>query len=191
MSGKVVSNRKHRTMKFHNYVKVFIALAIATSLGLIVTSLGGCGGSVAQADNEKTLAEGTFEVSADFSTLIVTPVGSSCVLQVEGSLEFRGTLEGSGSAQTRTLVFAPCEDVMSNPPGTFADVVTAYARFEGTVSGSPANTTVTYLGKTEEGGAIAGLMTVKGRNLTGLLDVAAQVAEGGSYDGYIIIKTED
>ncbi|HMQ55379.1 MAG TPA: hypothetical protein PKE64_08365 [Anaerolineae bacterium] len=175
-------------MKLHNYMKVFVALAIATSLGLIVTSLGVCGGSVVQADNEKVLAEGTFEVSADFSTLTITPVGSSCVLQVEGSLEFRGTLEGSGSAQTRTLVFAPCEDVMGNPPGTFADVVTAYAGFEGTVSGSPANATVTYLGKTEEGGAIAGLMTVKGRNLTGLLDVAAQVAEGGSYDGYILNK---
>ena len=74
---------------------------------------------------------GSFAAIVDFSTLTLTPKGRNCLLQVEGELVFTGTIEGSGTAQTSALVFAPCSDVVTTPPGTFPDVFKSIARLRG------------------------------------------------------------
>ena len=65
---------------------------------------------------------GSFAAIVDFSTLTLTPRGRNCLLQVEGELVFTGTIQGTGMGQTSALVFAPCSDVATTPPGTFPDV---------------------------------------------------------------------
>jgi hypothetical protein len=67
-------------------------------------------------------ASGDFAAIVDFTTLTLTPRGRNCLLQVKGELRFTGTIQGSGTGQTSALVFAPCSQVATTPPGTFRDV---------------------------------------------------------------------
>jgi hypothetical protein len=132
---------------------------------------------------------GTFDAIVDFSTLTLTPRGSNCLLEVEGRLEFSGTIEGTAVGQTSALVFAPCEDVgdLNNPPGTFPDVFKSELDFEGTVDGEPAEAKVLYMGQVEPPGDIEGRL-IFSNGVQGQLDVTARVAVGGDYRGSVVVN---
>lgn len=130
-------------------------------------------------------AEGEFTATVDFSTLTLTPRGSRCLLEVQGEIVFEGALEGTASAETAALVFASCDHVATNPPGTFRDSFRADLDFTGTLNGHPAIADITYLGVTEVGGNVAGVMILS-HGLTGVLKIDAIVAVGGSYHGRLI-----
>ena len=154
-----------------------IALAAALSvLGVTAPVLAGARVGVA----------GDFTVNVDFPTLILTPVGANCLLEVSGELTFTGTLDGVATGRTRALVLAPCAEVAVNPPGTFKDRFRSKLEFAGMVDGHAAIADLTYLGITEVGGAIEALIRLSS-GLTGVLKVDAQVAVGGSYRGFVRI----
>ncbi len=88
----------------------------------------------------------------------------------------------TGSA---ALVFASCDQVLVNPPGTFRDVFRSHLEFTGTLDGLPAQADITYLGTTSVGGNVAGLM-ILAHGLHGVLAVDAIVATGGTYEGVVI-----
>jgi len=150
---------------------------------LIVTSLLLLGLSVPATANDELTASGTFDTTLDFSTLTVTPVGKACRLNVEGQLDFDGTLDGTADAATTALIFAPCSDVQSTPPGTFADVFRSRLEFQGTVAGTPATAEILWVGVTRAGGEIDAVMLVDGDDVRGRLHVDAIVGVGGSYQG--------
>lgn len=149
---------------------------------LFVLLLTGVTVPVYAADSIK--ANGEFIANVDFTTLTLAPVGVNCLLEVDGNLEFSGTLEGIAIGTTRALVFASCEDVAVNPPGTFKDVFRSRLEFLGTVNGEPATADLTYLGITEVGGAIKAKFILN-NGLKGVMKVDAIVAVGGSYRGVV------
>ncbi|MCE7981145.1 MAG: hypothetical protein DYG89_08135 [Caldilinea sp. CFX5] len=126
-------------------------------------------------------ADGAFTAAIDFSSLRTEPVGANCQLTVQGTLTFSGRLAGDATATTRALVMGDCSSVVSNPPGTFADVFQSELLFTGTLDGAAvADLAILYQGKTAVGGAITGQVRLaNGR--AGVLDVEGVVAQGGSY----------
>lgn len=130
---------------------------------------------------------GHFDAMVDFSTLTLTPRGSNCLLEVEGRLVFTGTIEGTASGQTSALVFAPCADVATTPPGTYPDVFRSEAVFEGTVDGQPAQANLLYMGRVQPGGRIEGRLILS-NGVAGRLEVEAQVAVGGEYHGSVVVN---
>jgi hypothetical protein len=130
---------------------------------------------------------GSFDAIVDFSTLTLTPRGSNCLLQVEGRLVFTGTIEGAANGQTSALVFAPCADVATSPPGTYPDVFRSELVFEGTVDGEPARANVLYMGRVQPGGQIEGRLVLS-NGVQGRLEVDARVAVGGEYRGSVVVN---
>jgi hypothetical protein len=131
-------------------------------------------------------ASGLFDAIVDFTTLTLTPRGRNCLIQVKGQLVFTGTLEGPATGQTTALVFASCPDVAANPPGTFPDVFHSELVFDGRVDGEPAEANVRYMGRSEAGGHIAGRLLLS-HGVEGRLVVDAQLAEGGEYEGSVVV----
>lgn len=127
-------------------------------------------------------ASGQFDALVDFSTLSLEPVAGGCRLTVSGTLRFTGTLEGSAYGTTRALVFAPCEQVATAPPGTYADVFRFEGTFEGTVAGTPATGPLGYAGVTSPGGAIDAAIWLGG-DVPAAARATATVAVGGTYTG--------
>ena len=169
---------------------------VATGIALLI--IGGCGdgddisGPNAPASSVQALSvarqietSGHFDAIVDFSTLTLTPRGSNCLLQVEGELVFTGTIEGTATGQTSALVFAPCADVATSPPGTYPDVFKSELEFEGTVDGEPARANVLYMGRVQPGGQIEGRLILS-NGVQGRLAVEAQVAVGGEYRGSVV-----
>lgn len=130
---------------------------------------------------------GSFDAIVDFATLTLTPRGRNCLLVVRGQLVFSGTIEGPAVGQTSALVFAPCADVAANPPGTFEDVFRSELVFEGTVDGEPASANVLYMGRSQPGGRITGRL-VFSNGVQGRLEVDAQLAVGGVYQGSVVVN---
>ena len=131
---------------------------------------------------------GNFAAHVDFSTLMLTPTGSNCLLGVDGRLVFSGTIEGTAVGHTTALVFASCADVASHPPGTYPDVFKSVAVFNGTVGGiAVSGVPLLYTGRSEPGGHIDALF-VFSRGVEGILSVDAQLAVGGSYRGTVVIR---
>ena len=130
---------------------------------------------------------GSFAAIVNFSTLTLTPRGSNCLLQVEGELVFTGTIEGSGTGRTSALVFAPCADVATTPPGTYPDVFKSELVFEGTVDGQPAQANLLYMGRVQPGGRIDGRL-VFSNGVQGVLEAEARVAVGGDYRGFVVVN---
>lgn len=144
--------------------------------------------SGAAAPARRIEATGHYDAVVDFSTLTLTPRGRNCLLEVDGTLFFTGTIEGIATAHTSALVFAPCDQVATTPPGTFRDVFTSRAEFEGTVNGVDAHANLLYAGETEVGGAIDAHL-IFSNGLAGVLDaVDARVAVGGDYRGAIVVR---
>lgn len=132
-------------------------------------------------------AAGTFDVLLDLGSLRLQPVGNRCVLTVSGTLTFSGTLQGTATATTTAFEDASCEEVMANPPGTFADVFSSSGAFTGTVAGRPVSAALVYAGRTAVGGSIEAIMRFRG-DLTGVLHVDATLGVGGSYGGVLVLR---
>src|SRR4051812_37128548 len=133
-------------------------------------------------------ATGHYDANVDFSSLTLTPRGRNCLLEVDGQFVFTGTIAGTATAHTSALVFAPCAQVAITPPGTYRDVFTSRAVFDGTVNGEPAHSRLLYAGETQVGGTIdAHLIFSDG--MAGVLDVVdAHVAVGGDYRGAVVVR---
>ena len=134
-----------------------------------------------------TEVAGGYDAVVDFSTLTLTPLGRNCRLVVDGMLVFTGAIEGTATGTTTALVFAPCAEVATTPPGTFRDVFTSELHFVGTIDGEPAEADGLYQGVTEVGGAIDGHLHFF-NGVAGVLDVDAMVAVGGSYEGALVVR---
>lgn len=141
------------------------------------------------ADHDLVVARGEFTASVDFATLTLMPIGANCLLEVDGALNFTGTLEGLASGTTRALVLADCADVAFNPPGTFADVFRSSLEFIGTIDGEPVIADITYRGRTAVGGAITAVMMLS-NGANGVLHVDAIVVVGGAYKGIVLLDDD-
>lgn len=133
-------------------------------------------------------ASGDFAALVDFATLTLTPRGRNCRLEVDGRLVFTGTIEGTATGHTSALVFAPCSEVATTPPGTFRDVFRSELEFVGTVNGEPARATVLYMGGVAPGGEIDGRLQFHHGDVRGELDADAVVAVGGTYSGSVVVR---
>ena len=132
-------------------------------------------------------ASGHFDAIVNFATLTLTPRGVNCLLEVDGQLVFTGTIEGTAVGRTSALVFAPCSDVATTPPGTFRDVFKSELVFRGTVDGEPAQANLLYMGGVQPGGEIAGRLLFS-NGVAGRLEVEARVAVGGDYHGAVVVR---
>jgi hypothetical protein len=176
--------------------------AMAALVGLV----GGCvdGGSVlepaapaaalhgkapvtpAQAGNPRILASGEFVSGVDFGNATLTAQGNHCIVRVDGEVEFFGTLEGSATGTSTVRVFATCAEVESTGSlDAFRTNFHSEGVFTGTVDGAPAEADFTYQGRSEVGGRINARIRFSG-GLQGVLHVDARIAEGGTYDGFVI-----
>ncbi len=100
-----------------------------------------------------------------------------CEFQVRGRLIFEGTLRGEADGTTTALIFAPCAEATTNPPGTFS----------GTVAGLPTAGKLTYAGITRAGGAIRAVTRPSGDNARATLHTRdAPVLVGGGYRGVAV-----
>lgn len=127
-----------------------------------------------------------YDAIVDFTTLTLTPRGRNCLLRVDGQLVFSGTIEGAATGTTTALVFATCSEVATTPPGTHPDVFKSELAFEGTIDGVPAEGDMMYQGRSQEGGRIEGRI-IGSRGISGVLEVDAQRAVGGSYSGLLVV----
>lgn len=155
---------------------VLAALASATiSVGVMAAP------SVTEA---RSVARGEFTVAVDVATVTLEDLGTkACNLTVDATLSFTGTIVGTAEGKTVALVAAPCSEVATTPPGTFADVFAFVGDFAGTIDGDTAAAKLGYAGATRAGGAIKALMTLS-HGARGLLKVDAVAGQGGTYAGF-------
>lgn len=129
-------------------------------------------------------AAGNFSAAVDFATLQVKDVrGDKCEFTVNGTLTFTGTVTGVATGTTTAVIFAPCSEATTNPPGTFFDIFRFEGTFVGTVAGSPVTGPLIYRGVTRPGGAIDATIRLVGDGGRAVLRAEAVVAVGGSYTG--------
>ena len=132
-------------------------------------------------------ASGHFDAIVDFRTLVPTPRGQNCLLDVDGQLVFTGTIVGTATGHTQALVSATCAEVASAPPGTYPDVFHSALVFDGTVDGTPVHAEGWYMGRSQPGGGIDGRLVLHG-GARGVLDVQARIAVGGDYAGSLVVQ---
>jgi hypothetical protein len=173
-------------------------------IGTVATAVlfgfvGGCadGGAVlepaahaaesrAQAGNPRIQAAGAFVSQPDFDNATLTPQGNHCIVQIDGVLMFFGTLEGTASGTSTVRIFATCAEL--ELPGSlddFRSVFRSEGVFLGAVDGAPAEADFVYQGRSDVGGRVDARVHFSG-GLQGVLHVDAEVAEGGSYEGFVI-----
>jgi hypothetical protein len=161
-------------------------IVLAATPVMAVAATGGATPShIPSRSHGSTLAaSGEFTAALDPTTVRLQPVGSLCLLTINGTLAFTGTIQGTASGTTAALETAPCAEVAANPPGTFADVFRFAGTFTGTVGGQPAEAEISYAGHTAVGGSIDAVM-VFSDGFRALLRVRATVAVGGTYRGVV------
>ena len=128
---------------------------------------------------------GTFTANVDFSTVQLKDArGGNCLLTVNGTLSFSGSLKGHSVGTTTALEAAPCSAVAApnTPPGTYSDVFKFRGNFVGKVSGRTVDNSLTYTGVTHVGGHIDAVIALRGGGI-GPMRADATVAVGGSYSG--------
>jgi hypothetical protein len=137
--------------------------------------------------SRRVQTSGKFDAHVFFPTVTLTPKGRNCLLQVDGELVFTGTIEGTAPAHTSALEAASCAEVAANPPGTFPDVFTSVAVFDGFVDGKKAHANLLYAGRVQVGGHIDAVFILSD-GVAGILAVDAQVAVGGTYRGAVVVR---
>jgi hypothetical protein len=154
--------------------------------GAVLVPAAAAAESAAQAGNPRILASGEFVPEPDFANATLTPQGNHCIVQVDGVLIFFGTLDGVASGTSTARVFATCAELAL--PGSlndFRSVFRSEGVFTGTVDGAPAEANFVYQGRSDVGGQVDARVHFSG-GLQGVLHVDAEVAEGGSYEGFVI-----
>jgi hypothetical protein len=168
-------------------MSVSLARPGAVAALVLAGALGG-GGAVAHADpappGPAQRATGSFDATVDFTSLVAQEVrGNKCELTVAGALTFTGTVEGTATGTTTAVVFAPCAEALSLPPGAFFDVFRFEGTFVGAVDGTPAEGELSYAGVTRVGGGIDATVLLDADAARAVLRADAQVAVGGTYSG--------
>lgn len=160
------------------------AAATVLAAGVVAASLAA---PAEAAPRRATSASGTFVVGPDVTFGAPQDVrGNKCLLTVDGTLHFTGSLEGAATGTTKAVVHASCEDALAAPPGAYFDVFRFTGEFEGTVGGQPADGTLTYSGVTQEGGQIDAVIRLRGgEGWARLRTTDAVVLQGGSYRGKV------
>lgn len=132
-------------------------------------------------------ARGGLQVSIDPATLQAAPVGDGtrCLLRVQVTLVFTGTVSGTASGTTSALVEGTCADATSTPPGTFRDAFRFTGNFHGAVAGATVWAAVEYAGVTRVGGQVSALLLLRGDTQV-LGAVQAQAGGSGSYRGVVL-----
>jgi hypothetical protein len=126
-------------------------------------------------------AAGTFSVTYDFASLQVEPQGQQCILRVQETVTFTGTLAGASATvePAEAVFFATCDEVLANPEpfrDEFRDVE-YYIGDDGTEA------TLTAVGARADG-VYRGILIVQG-DLQGLLHQVGTSA-GGTYEGVLV-----
>ncbi|MDI3331191.1 MAG: hypothetical protein QJR09_10745 [Micrococcus sp.] len=131
---------------------------------------------------------GTIDVQVDLGSISATPAagGTRCVLTADVTLQFSGTVEGTAVGETVARVNAPCSEVTTMPPGTFADTFRFSGDFEGDVAGTPTTAEVEYAGVTRAGGAVSAVLHLDGDS-TVRATVRAQAGGSGTYRGIAVL----
>lgn len=130
-------------------------------------------------------ASGTFDIALD-AVLGVEPVrGDRCELTATSTLTLSGTVEGSAQGTSTVVIFAPCPQATSAPPGTYFDLFSFDGAFSGTVEGAAATGTISYSGVTRPGGEINNaLMQLRGGVWATLrADAGSDPARPGTFVG--------
>src|SRR5690606_2528962 len=106
---------------------------------------------------------GDFIATVDFASLQARDVrGNKCEFTVNGTLTFTGTVEGDAVGTTTAVIFAPCEDALAAPPGTYVDLFRFDGDFTGEVLGEPTSGSLSYAGVTRVGGVIDATVILDG-----------------------------
>jgi hypothetical protein len=170
--------------------RILRLLAVACLAPAALVAVPQVAGAAAGADVHQGVdvvrASGAFAAALDLASLRLQPLGNRCVLTVNGTLTFSGTLQGTATGTTTAFEEAPCEQVAANPPGTFADVFRSTGTFSGVVDGQPVSADIVYAGRTAAGGAIHAIMRFTG-DVTGVVQVVATVGVGGTYRGVLVL----
>jgi hypothetical protein len=134
-------------------------------------------------------AAGAFTAAVNFPSLVTRDVGErKCEFRVQGTLTFKGTLDGVATGTTTALIDAPCPEALANP-GTFRDVFRFEGDFVGEVDGVPASGDLSYAGVTRPGGSIdANIKLRADRAKAQLRTVDAALGVGGEYRGVAVTK---
>lgn len=128
----------------------------------------------------------SFVASVDFGSLRARDVrGNKCEFTVNGTLTFTGTVGGVAVGTTTAVIFAPCDQALATPPGTYFDVFRFEGDFSGEVLGEAADGPLSYAGQTRPGGAIDAVTILHGDGPRAVLKADAQVARGGTYAGIV------
>ncbi len=134
-------------------------------------------------------ARGDVTTTLDFSTRAAREVaGGRCELVVDAVLSFTGTLAGNAVGTTTALVFAPCAEATSTPPGTFFDTFHFAGTFAGRVGGVVTLGDLDYIGLTSPGGKISATVLLNTPPADGLLRADGEVGGLGSYRGVARIR---
>ena len=153
-------------------------------LVLLLTAAAAVAPAHGAAADPAVQAAGSFVAAVDFATLTAAPAanGTHCELSVQGVLTFSGTLDGVAEGTTTAYVLAPCEDVVTSPPGTYRDVFAFTGTFTGTVDGTAATGSLEYAGVSAPGGAIGATIQLEGDS-SARLRADATLGVGGVYTG--------
>src|SRR5699024_5274382 len=95
-------------------------LTIAIAAGLLTGSAAHAAGPPDHAGDGHGArpASGSFTAAVDFASLEARDVrGNKCELTVDGALTFTGSLAGVAEGTTTALIFAPCAQATTAPPG--------------------------------------------------------------------------
>lgn len=163
------------------------AVAALPAATLVTAVTVGVAGPAAAQPHGAQPGSGDFVVGSDVTFGMPVDVrGNKCLLTVSGTLHFTGSLEGAATGTTEAVVFAPCEEALAVPPGSYFDVFSFTGDFTGTVAGEPATGTLTYAGVTRAGGDIdASVRLSGGDGWARLRTTDAVVLQGGSYSGKV------
>jgi hypothetical protein len=170
---------------------MLLMIALLLVSGTSTATAAAVGTGVARPSAVRLQASGSFTASVDFASLIPTPVGKrSCRFEVEGKLEFSGSLVGTADGVTTALIHAPCVEALSKPPGTFADVFRFRGLFTGTVAGVlVVDADLSYAGVTRAGGSIDANIKLRAVSAQARLRTTnAVLGKGGSYHGVVITR---
>ena len=110
--------------------------------------------------------------------------GGHCIIDLSQAYVVTGSLSGSLTVDFRIITYGPCPPGPP-APGTFDEVWIAHGTFTGTLEGSAASASFSYVAKVRSGGNVKGTI-VLGDGLGGALKVQGNFADGAlSYRGRV------
>lgn len=156
--------------------RLFVFAAVLGLLIMMVSGVSVVGASAAQA------VSGTWQIGSILSSS-AEPVGRSCIINLDDTLNWQGDIAGTSSQHTRIEHFGPCDQPAP-------EVFTARGTFQGTVAGVSGTFDFQLVGRVDaQGNAQAPLVILSSAgglaNLRGLVTLTGPLVPGGTYSGNI------